>query len=58
MKIFIAGLVMFFGSLWLGAYLTHLAGNEWWGFPAFMTAVICAVVGIVLMAASVELDRG
>jgi hypothetical protein len=58
MKVFIAGLVMFFGSLWGGAYFMHLAGNEWWSLPTLMTSVIIGVMGFVAMVVSVEVVRG
>jgi len=50
MKKFIIGLMMFFGSMWGGAYLVcySLDKNSWIYFPSFMTAVLIAGGGLIL----------
>ena len=58
MKLFISGAVMFFGAIWLGPYLVHLAGGAWWNLPVVLTSIIVGAVGFSVMVGCVDVVRG
>ncbi len=46
-KMITQGIAIILLALWGGGYLIHLAGDQRWQFPAFMTAFFSAVGGYV-----------
>ena len=49
MREIILSLIVFFGSIWGGAYLVYftLAEDSWMYFPAFMSATLIGFGGLI-----------
>lgn len=51
--LFIAGLILAFGSLWFFCWLGY-TGPHWVAFPCFVSGVAGCVLGMILLVASLN----